>query len=250
LFVGLDNQQRSPLWERPTTISKESTIIILIGNREQDMSVKIYTLENPSTGEIRYVGKTTKPLRYRLSHHKGCYTKSHKSSWIRSLDKDPVIRLVDTVPKDEWKFWEQFWIEQFYNWGFNLVNHTLGGDGSNGMAQSPESNKKRSQSLLGRSRSQKVREKISKSHKGKSKSKSHRDKISETLTGRKQSTETKKKRWKGVAKLKDGKIIDTYKSLTKAAEDVDGHKGAISNVCNGRRKTSAGYEWKYLEDIV
>ena len=48
----------------------------------------IYSLSDPNTGEIRYVGKTYNQLRKRLySHLNECKTgnKSHKINWIKSL---------------------------------------------------------------------------------------------------------------------------------------------------------------------
>jgi len=144
---------------------------------------KIYTLENPNTGEIRYVGKTVRPLNYRLSHHISSDNQCHKTNWIKSLDGDPVIKLVDKVSDENWEFWERYWIQQFKAWGFDLVNHTDGGRGCIGMEQTEESNRKRSESLKGRTRPQSVRDKISESKTGETKSEEYKRKISESLEG-------------------------------------------------------------------
>lgn len=48
---------------------------------------KIYSLNDPETGEVRYVGKTVSPLYKRLSSHYRDKSKSYKTFWIYSLKK-------------------------------------------------------------------------------------------------------------------------------------------------------------------
>ena len=96
--------------------------------------VFIYTLENPITNEVRYVGKTVQKLDKRLNAHiyESRKKNNHKCNWINSLSKKgefPTIKLIDIVPEEEWEFWESYWIEQLKMWGFNLVNGTPGGEG-------------------------------------------------------------------------------------------------------------------------
>lgn len=93
---------------------------------------KIYTLSDPSTLEIRYVGVTTRSLNERLSQHK--YDAKHKPTrhvlkWINSLPKDPVIELLDLAEYETWELYEQYWISQLRQWGIKLTNHSLGGKG-------------------------------------------------------------------------------------------------------------------------
>lgn len=97
------------------------------------MKVYIYTLEDPRTQEVRYVGKTKNPKgRFHNHCNKLHNERSHKRNWINSLKVlglRPKMRIIEEVEQNEWHFWEKYWIEQFKQWGFNLVNHTLGGDG-------------------------------------------------------------------------------------------------------------------------
>lgn len=97
------------------------------------MKVLIYTLEDPITNEIRYIGKTKNPkMRFQNHMNKKHNEKSHKTNWIESLKKNglkPLMVILDEVEEDNWIYWERFWIQQFKVWGFNLVNHTSGGDG-------------------------------------------------------------------------------------------------------------------------
>lgn len=51
------------------------------------MNTYIYTLKDPITNEIRYVGKANDPNKRILDHIKECKSSniSHKISWIKSL---------------------------------------------------------------------------------------------------------------------------------------------------------------------
>lgn len=94
----------------------------------------IYTLIDPNTNEIRYIGKSNTPRKRLYDHINECNTnkKSHKISWIKTLldkGKRPTIEIIDEIYTTEWEFWEQYWISQFKTWGFNLTNITAGGAG-------------------------------------------------------------------------------------------------------------------------
>lgn len=93
----------------------------------------IYVLIDPDTNMVRYVGKADNPIK-RLSEHirKSKYSNTHKNNWIISLIKKnlkPIIEIIDVVSTDDWGFWEQYWIDQFKCWGFNLTNIANGGCG-------------------------------------------------------------------------------------------------------------------------
>jgi hypothetical protein len=99
------------------------------------MKYKIYTLEHPITGEIRYVGFTSeKYIKTRLIQHihQARYNKSktYSSNWIKLLLKQelrPIIKLLDET-NDNWQDLEKYWIAQFKAWGFRLTNISKGGD--------------------------------------------------------------------------------------------------------------------------
>lgn len=99
------------------------------------MTTFIYTLSDPNTNQIRYVGKSDYP-EYRLKKHcqinldtnKG----TRKEKWIRSLlrdDKFPILEIIDEVDECEWQLWEIYWISQIRTWGFDLTNLDDGGYG-------------------------------------------------------------------------------------------------------------------------
>lgn len=94
--------------------------------------IYIYTLSDPTTNMVRYVGKTNN-IKKRLILHMSTIEKykSHKNSWLKFLKAKslkPIIEIIDVVNEENWGFWEQYWISQFKTWGFNLTNSTDGGD--------------------------------------------------------------------------------------------------------------------------
>ena len=95
--------------------------------------VYIYTLTDPISGQVRYVGKTKNLAQRRHNHLNSCRDKNtHKRNWINKLRKKgclPIMEVIDEVTESEWKYWEKYWIQQLAAWGFDLVNHTEGGDG-------------------------------------------------------------------------------------------------------------------------
>lgn len=97
-------------------------------------AVFIYSLADPDTGAIRYIGKAGNVKR-RLQRHlreSKKDTRSPKKAWVKSLlcaGKRPVLEPLDNVPANEWEFWEQYWISQCKAWGYSLTNSTRGGDG-------------------------------------------------------------------------------------------------------------------------
>lgn len=95
--------------------------------------VYIYTLTDPITNQVRYVGKTKNLKQRRHNHLNKCLDKNtHKRNWINSLrkiEKRPIMEVIEEVLESEWHFWEKYWIAQFRHWGFNLVNYGCGGEG-------------------------------------------------------------------------------------------------------------------------
>jgi hypothetical protein len=69
----------------------------------------IYTLKDPETQEVKYVGKT-KNLK-------------------------PIIEVLDIGSEENINELEIYWIAQLKAWGFNLTNMTDGGDGRSSFGQ-------------------------------------------------------------------------------------------------------------------
>lgn len=124
--------------------------------QQESKTTFIYTLSCPLSNDIRYVGKSDN-IKNRIRDHlsKSKKLKTHKDKWICSLNKNhskPKLEILDIVDKNEWKFWEQHYISLFKSWGFNLVNHTNGGDGGSFKKHTEETKKKMSQLRKGKKR--------------------------------------------------------------------------------------------------
>lgn len=114
------------------------------------MKYQVYTLTDPRTNIVKYVGKTQESLAKRLSKH--IYdSKKHKNrrtNWLKNLLKNgfkPKIELLESFDNSQdCYFAEIYWISQFRTWGFNLVNATDGGEGSTNYKPSKETLQKMS----------------------------------------------------------------------------------------------------------
>lgn len=106
-----------------------------------EVEARIYTLSDPRTGAIRYVGMTVSPLKKRLGGHLRYKGTDHKSCWVRSLRAiglKPVITEVEIVPVEERVGAEQRWIAHYREQGADLTNSTKGGVGSLGYRHTEE----------------------------------------------------------------------------------------------------------------
>lgn len=108
---------------------------------------RIYTLADPRTSEVRYVGMTIRSLKVRLAGHlRNCRLENNqRAHWIRSLQDAgviPVITEVDYVPVERFSETERQWIAFYRAQGARLVNSTDGGEGAPGFKMSPEARKK------------------------------------------------------------------------------------------------------------
>jgi hypothetical protein len=112
----------------------------------------VYTLLDPSTKQVRYVGVTNNPKQRYYQH---CCLYRHKdkkyklANWLKSLlqnNKKPIMRIVETFPYSKliWDIREPFWINFYKQLGFDLTNIKEGGYcaptyGFLGKTHSPES---------------------------------------------------------------------------------------------------------------
>lgn len=96
----------------------------------------IYSLGDPATGEVRYVGITNN-LKRRRRNHLNCFDRTYRSCWIRSLKDrgdEPVFTVLEEVPDHTLAAQaERAWIERLVKEGARLVNLTKGGDGAPGI---------------------------------------------------------------------------------------------------------------------
>lgn len=129
-------------------------------------TVVIYTLSDPITKEIKYIGKTTQSFSDRLCKHiyQSRERKNHSALWIQELLKKglmPLIQELEICNNDDWEEIENYWIEQIRSWGFNLTNQMLGGKCGSG-PKSKETREKLRQINLGKKASEETKQKLSK----------------------------------------------------------------------------------------
>lgn len=95
---------------------------------------QIYTLNDPESGEVRYVGVTSVTLARRLNQHLSESRRkkaSHKRHWLRSLiDRElrPTIHLVEVCTEHTWEEREVYWIN-YHKLTSVLTNTREGGKG-------------------------------------------------------------------------------------------------------------------------
>lgn len=205
----------------------------------------IYVLRHPETKEIRYVGKTTMNLKYRLSRHiwdSNNRRTNHKTCWIYSLNKPPIIEAIDTCEDEDWQIIECMWIGLFKSWGFRLTNSADGGLGGG---------------ARGRKVSKETKLKIAKTV---SENKERARNISKALTGRKLSNERKDQIRKYVIANQGrpilqytlaGEYVRRWDSTSEAADYYSVDRSSVMRCCKGKFKTSAGFKWEYEDkDMV
>lgn len=192
------------------------------------MTIKIYVLCEPDTGEIRYIGKTINFLTRRFGKHlsdarRGI--KSHLCCWLRSVLRTghlPIVSIIGEVEGNGNKE-EIAWIAYGHAEGWQLVNSTAGGDG-----------------ILNPSKE--TRQKLSESHKGKPngclgshRSKESRLKMSLVKKGKRLSEETRRR----MSIAQKGKIV----SLEQRRKISQANKGRVCSVEMLRKLSEGRMKW-------
>ena len=190
----------------------------------------IYTLEDPISNEIRYIGVTINTLEKRNYDHcsKTALSKanSRRITWIKSLrnkNLKPVIKLLVEVPDEIRYKEEEFYISLFKSWGFNLVNSNNGGSGGVYYKQKTVYR-----------HTEETKKKIGLANK--------RPKSKEWIRNAARGS------YKSIIQLtKDHVFIREYESTTTAAIELGNinKKKNISQVLNGLRPSASGYYWKF-----
>lgn len=181
------------------------------------MRTKIYSLVDPRTNRVRYIGKTKNSLEWRLRRHINDANKeqptNHRLRWLRLLLRSnllPVIVLIeecdgDGVPE------ERYHIHLARVDGLNLINSTDGGEGPTEITE--ELRQKLSRAAKGRKWTPEMREKLvpliaersrrpehiafvrqlGHANRGKARTKEQRERISAVQRGRKATAQTRAK---------------------------------------------------------
>lgn len=201
----------------------------------------IYSLSDPITKEIRYIGFTSRSiLDKRLSEHLRDNRKTRKNSWIKSLKNKglkPEINILECCNLENWKSLEKKWISQMKS--DRLTNHTLGGEGVLGYKFSNEQRKANSERNKGKILSEKHKQNISKANKGRKVSEDTKNKIRIFHIGTTLTKETKLK----IGLRHKGKIVsdETKEKISKTMKS----KGISPPKNNGGKQKRAVLQYIY-----
>lgn len=204
------------------------------------------------TNQIFYIGVGT-GNNYRRSKD----TRDRNKYWKNIVNKTKysVHIIYDNLSQEE-AYSIEYELVKHYGTCSNggiLCNLTEGGRGGmRGHIQSEETKLKRGHSLKGTVFSNARKENISKALKNKPKSEEHIKNLKAALLGRKLSQEhinnLAKGHQKKVVQLKNNKVIKIWNSVKEASLFYNKHQSSISHVCANRKKSCAGYNWKYFQD--
>lgn len=98
-------------------------------------TIDIYTISDPITEQVRYVGQTKRGIRRKqehFAHIRSLKTRRYAiSHWIAKCKRNkitPVFTIIDTVPFEQGSDAERKYIRLFKAMGARLLNLTPGGD--------------------------------------------------------------------------------------------------------------------------
>jgi len=156
---------------------------------------RLYTLADPRTNEVRYVGWTSCRPGTRLSLHLTAARsgrRNHRCSWIRSLlshGHKPIMRVLALIGLGDAPIYEMAYIAALRSTGTRLVNATDGGDGATGYVLTAGHRAAISRAGLGRKHTPEARAAISAAKLGKERSPETRLKISLAKMGKRPNEE-------------------------------------------------------------
>ena len=183
-----------------------------------------------------YIGKTKSP---KMREH------SHRKIYGDNIVFN-VIDSVNSLKYNDWEPLETYWIEQFKQWGFDVINKRKKG-GSGPECQTDKAKQKISnankgnQSFLGQNHSEITKYKMSLAAKGKPKSEEHKLNMSKAAKGK-----SKLYLLKSVMQYtKQGTLINIWNSITEASKILNISKGDITNCCKNKNKSAGGFVWHY-----
>jgi hypothetical protein len=185
----------------------------------------------------RYIGKTEKSLRARLSGHMATARageKTHKANWVRSLlatGQIPQIAMIEQCA-DNWADRERFWIAEGRRLGWPLTNGNEGGEA--GSKPTEETRRKISLGKLGFRHSDETKRRLRDAHVGRKHTHQHIANMIAGRAGHRHSNVTRQKI--GITKL--GNKFFAGRSHSQATKDkmslskkgksfTDSHRAAL-----------------------
>lgn len=176
--------------------------------------------------------------------------KSHKKTYGDQIEYT-YIDEVNSLNRKEWEPLETYWIEQFEQWGFKIMNVNKKGGGG------PEFRTEETKSKISKSNSGKFKGRkapwVTQDRLGKKRTLESNKKTSKSLKNKPQTQEHKTKRaisqYKPILQFDlEGNFIQEWESATSVAKIKNWKQHNISACCLGRQKTSYNYIWKFKKD--
>ena len=153
---------------------------------EQWRAKYIYGLIDPDSQQIRYIGKSIRPLQ-RLQNHMNERSNCHRSHWLQNLKARglmPELVILEEIRGEwPWQEAERYWIARAKSLGWPLVNNTVGGDGVEGLP--PETRRRMAKVWVGRKHRPETLQKLRIARRARTTSEETRKKMSASQTGRK-----------------------------------------------------------------
>lgn len=207
-------------------------------------TIKIYLVENCYRCSNKvYIGKATNTLKHGINR-KSCHRKK--------FGKQISFTFIDETQGTEcWKKLECYWIEQFRQWGFEIMNENKGGGG-------PEFHSEETKYKMKTPKSEETKQKMSIAHidfkySEETKIKMRHPKSTTINYHNPKSLEHRKKLCKPkytkpvIQYDMEGNFIKEHISLRDASASLGENRKSsnISFVLNGRQNTAFGYKWKF-----
>ena len=202
------------------------------------MSIFIYGLADPVTGDIRYIGKSIRPNE-RLTNHCNDHSSCHRTHWIQSLiakGQRPQLVILQELPDGaNWQAIEQQWIAKARSAGWALTNGTDGGDGVVNLCD--EARAKMLKTWTGRKHKPESLVKIGAASRGRKKSEASKEVMRQKMRGRDVTWGSKLSR--AVRKLTDEQVHEIRKLLASGeknsvlAKRYGVHRTTITNIKMG-----------------
>lgn len=207
---------------------------------------KIYTLNDPLTNEVKYVGRTIQKLSDRLKKHLRAIVnesdKSNRKNWILELNTNnltPTINLIDIAySKEDANLLEIKYISFYKEKGLDLLNMTIGGSGSYGYKHSEETLNR----LKGKTFSEETKNKLSKIRKEEWEKKTDEEKLDNIISQKNRKT---------ILQFDlENNLINEFLSLRQIERDLGYFRANIVPCIQGKFQQAYGYIWKYKDNLV
>ena len=220
----------------------------------------LYSLNDPITDEVRYIGYTSKTIEERLASHWRCRKikkRNYKLNWFSELEKKglkPIIKLITTAETIEKTLELEVYYISLYD---NLTNSTSGGEVSKTylpeVIAKMKANRRDTSGKNNHMYGIKNPE-LAERNKNKVWTEEEREKLRIKALERNKDPEYKKqhvfnqKSRIEIVAIKDGIVSDIYPSKKRMCVDLGLDSKSVNSVLKGECKQHKGYTFKVINN--